>query len=484
MRGGPVFRAVAAHQVPAWWLDAKFGIFVHWTPASVPGFAPTDNDIAGLLARRDSAALASSPYTEWYENSLRFAGSQVARFHAEQYRGEPYASFGPRWEAALSSWDPSAWVRDFVAAGARYVVLVAKHHDGWCLWPTDVANPNRTGWASRRDVVGELAEAVRAAGLRFGLYYSGGLDWAFDARPIGRFSDLLAAQPTGVYADYAEAQVRELIDRYRPAVLWNDISWPTALPRLARLLADYYDAVPDGLVNDRFVPRSALWRLCSLRPARWLIDVALARASAREQGLIPPKPPLFDVRTPEYASFDKIQSTPWESVRGMDKSFGYNRSSTEADFLTRQELLWSFADIVAKGGNLLLNVGPRGEDAHIPEPQRRRLGWMADFMADGAAALRGTRPWHTSGIDTSHAEVRYAARDDDLVVVARRRGHGGAGTRLSLPDVGSATSARTVSGPLAITVTGAGTDVELATPLDDETPTVLTLSGAVLRAAG
>lgn len=480
-----VVRTIAAHSVPEWWLDAKLGIFVHWTPASVPGFAPTDNDIAGLLARRDPAGFAWSPYTEWYENSLRFPDTPVARFHAEHYPGEPYASFGPRWEAGLSDWDPSAWVRDFVAAGARYVVLVAKHHDGWCLWPTNVANPRRTGWAARRDVVGELAEAVRAEGLRFGLYYSGGLDWTFNARPIGRFSDLLAAQPTGVYADYAEAQVRELIDHYRPSVLWNDISWPTTLPRLARLLAYYYAAVPDGVVNDRFMPRSALWQLGSLPPVRWLIDAAVARGTARERGLVPPRPPLFDFRTPEYTSFDRIHSTPWESVRGMDKSFGYNRSSVETDFLTRRELLWSFADIVAKGGNLLLNVGPRGEDAQIPEPQRRRLGWMSEFMAEGAASLRGTRPWHVPGLDRSEAEVRYAARAHELIVVARGRGRDGAGARVTLTDVVAATGARTASGrPLTVTPTRAGTDIELATPLDEEEPTVVVVSGATPRADG
>ena len=74
--------AVRRHRVPAWWTDAKLGIFVHWTPASVPGFAPVDSEIGALLARRDPSALAWSPYAEWYQNSLRFPDSPAARFHA------------------------------------------------------------------------------------------------------------------------------------------------------------------------------------------------------------------------------------------------------------------------------------------------------------------------------------------------------------------------------------------------------------------
>ena len=88
------------------------------------------------------------------------------------------------------------------------MVLVAKHHDGYCLWPTDVVNPNRAGFHSNRDVVGEMADAVRKHKMRFGVYYSGGLDWTFNEHPIGSFSDLLAAQPGEGYAAYAEAQVR------------------------------------------------------------------------------------------------------------------------------------------------------------------------------------------------------------------------------------------------------------------------------------
>jgi len=418
-------RQVRRHRVPAWWSDAKLGIFIHWTPASVPAFAPVGVDMAALLAQRRPDALAWSPYAEWYQNSLAFPQSPVAEHHRATYGDRPYNLFARDWEEGLASWDPDDWARRFAATGARYVVLVAKHHDGYCLWPTQVRNPHVSGLFSERDVVGELAEAVRGQGMRFGVYYSGGLDWTFNDHPLGTFSDLVLAQPGGDYPAYAEAQVRELIERYRPSVLWNDISWPAPTPKLAALLADYYRAVPDGVVNDRFMPRSPAWVLGSTAPARWLLDAAAARSAKADKGIVPPKPPLFDVRTPEYTTFEQIQSTPWECVRGIDASFGHNEQSDEADFLSRGDLLWSWVDIVAKGGNLLLNVGPRGADAQIPDAQLRRLDWLAEFTGGPGRLLFDTRPWVTPGDQAqvrdpgTQVDVRYVARGREVIAVLR-----------------------------------------------------------------
>ena len=215
-------------------------------------------------------------------------------------------------------------------------------------------------------MVGELREAVLGAGMRFGIYYSGGLDSTFNDRPIGSVADSLDAIPRGDYPAYAEAQVRELIARYRPSVLWNDVAWPTAGNQLWPLFADYYDCVPDGVVNDRWMPWSALFATTRTKLGRRAIDAVVRQRTRRDGGLIPPLPPHCDVRTPEYVVFDEIQRKPWECVRGMDKSFAYNAESLSEHFLTRDELLWMVTDIAAKGGNLLLNVGPRGIDARIP----------------------------------------------------------------------------------------------------------------------
>ncbi len=419
------------HRVPAWWSGTKLGIFVHWTPASVAGFAPVDSEIGDLLAAAAPDALAENPYTEWYENSLRFPGSSASRFHRETFGLMPYAELADRYREGLASWDPDDWARRFAATGARYVVLVTKHHDGFCLWPSDVANPHRDGWHTGRDVVGELRDAVLAVGMRFGVYYSGGLDWTFDDRPIGNLGDLLAAVPRGDYPAYAEAQVRELIERYRPSVLWNDIAWPTPGPELWPVFVDYYRAVPDGVVNDRWMPWSPIMGAARNELVRKVANSLNARATRQNGGLVPPKPPYFDVQTPEYMVFDDVRPLPWECVRGMDQSFGFNRASRPEHFLTDDELLDTTADITSKGGNLLLNVGPRGEDAQIPPEQLALLDTLADWAggvgtdAGPGAAMFGSRPWvrptgqgQTTAVDgtTGTVDLRFWARDRSVDV--------------------------------------------------------------------
>jgi len=469
--------------VPAWWSDAKFGVFVHWTMAAVPAFAPVGDGMGGLIGSHRSDAFAWSPYTEWYENSLRFPGSPVARHHRATYGDEPYTAFRGPFEDGIDRWDPDAWATRFAAAGARYVVLVAKHHDGYCLWPTGVANPRRPGWHSRRDVVGELAEAVRGAGMRFGVYYSGGLDWTFDDRPIGTLADMLAAVPRGDYPAYAEGQVRELIDRYRPSVLWNDIAWPASGGRLWPLFEHYYATVPDGVVNDRWLPWNPLLAATRSSWVRRAVDAGVARLTAPDGGIVPPRPPHFDVRTPEYVVFDDVQRTPWECVRGMDHSFGYNAASRPGDFVDRGDLLWLLTDIVAKGGNLLLNVGPRGVDGSLPSEQVDRLGWLGAWAVPHRRALCATRPWVVPGTSTvDGAPVRYTARGDTVFALVR----GGAGTAV-LGEVRPTptTEVTTVDGrPLGWSDTPAGLSVGLPDGPPPDEPAVVVLEGVESRPTG
>jgi len=468
------------HVVPSWWSDAKLGVFVHWTMAAVPAYAPVGDDMGGLMGSGRRDAFAWSPYTEWYENSIRFSGSPAARHHRATYGDQPYAGFRRQFEDGIARWDPEAWAATFAATGARYVVLVAKHHDGYCLWPTGVANPRRPGWHSRRDVVGELADAVRAAGMRFGLYYSGGLDWTFDDRAIGSLADMLAAVPRGEYPDYAEGQVRELIDRYRPSVLWNDIAWPASGRRLWPLFEHYYATVPDGVVNDRWMPWNPLLGAARSATVRRVVDAAVARLSDPDGGIVPPKPPHFDVRTPEYVVFDEVQRTPWECVRGMDHSFGYNTASRPEDFIGRSELLWLLADIAAKGGNLLLNVGPRGVDGHIPAEQVERLDWLGEWTVPNQRAVLGTRPWiHPGSTTGSGVPVRYTSRGETVYAVV-----GADVSSVVLAEVRSTptTTVSTVDGhPLEWSDSPAGLSVGLTTESRPEGPVVLVLGRVEAR---
>jgi alpha-L-fucosidase len=474
--------ALRAHRVPTWWIDAKLGIFVHWTPASVPAFAPVDFDFGELVKTGRRDAFAFSPYAEWYENSLRFPDSPAARHHRDVWGKRPYEEFAADWEAGLAEWNPDRWAAQFAASGARYVVFVTKHMDGYCMWPTGIRNPRRPGWHSRRDVVGELREAVLGAGMRFGTYYSGGLDSTFDDRRVGSVGEMLNAIPRGDYPAYADAQVRELIARYQPSVLWNDVAWPMTGKSLWALFQHYYERVPDGVVNDRWLPRSALVPSARSPLVRRAIDAALRQRARRDGGLIPPPPPHSDVRTPEYVVFQDVQRKPWECVRGMDHSFGYNACSRPEHFIGQDELLWMFTDIVAKGGNLLLNVGPRGVDAQIPEEQLTRLQWLGDWFRPNADAMIATRPWVTPGTTTVEGHpLRYTARDRTVYAFVRD-----AGQWTTLPSVASTptTAITTLDGTrLEWRDVMAGIAVHIPADPSSSDPTVIALEDVVARGA-
>jgi alpha-L-fucosidase len=252
----------------------------------------------------------------------------------------------------------------FDIAGAKYVVPVTKHHDGFLMWKSDHPNPHREHWMAERDHIGELALAVRAKGMRFGLYYSGGLDWTFQPPPIADLMSLFTGVPdTKEYAEYATAHVHELIARYAPSVLWDDIGWPAHLDP-NDIIGHYYAQVPDGVVNDRFN----------------MIAVA--------QGLL-----HADFNTPEYTT--TAGASKWEVCRGIGRSFGYNRMENESTFPTVDENIWMLADIVSRGGNLLLNVGPSA-DGQIPMAQVVRLTALGWWLRVNGAAIYGTRPGGSS----------------------------------------------------------------------------------------
>jgi alpha-L-fucosidase len=376
----------ADRALPQWYDDAKLGIFVHWTSAAVPAFAPIGPSPFDLVdAAADwSVSFRNSPYVEWYQNSMSIEGSPVQRHHAERYGDLPYEQFVQQFAADIDHWRADVWADLFAQAGARYVVLVTKHHDGYCLWPTEHENPHRANWASTRDVVGELAREVRAHQMRFGLYYSGGLDWTFVPPPIDTFMGMIKAIPNDeAYCNYASAQVNELIDRYQPSLLWNDIAWPPSLDP-NDTFALYYDAVPDGIVNDRF------------------------NLPAQRGGTM-----HTDITTPEYST-KSSGDRKFEVCRGIGVSFGYNADETDDTYLDADELVRMFVDIVARGGNLLLNVGPTA-DGTVPWQQAQRLLALGWWLRVNGQAIYGTRPWTRSdGWTADAARVRFTCTDDYL----------------------------------------------------------------------
>jgi alpha-L-fucosidase len=468
----PTLASLNTHQVPEWYDDAKFGIFIHWGMWAVPSFASHHGSIGETFAKQYDIAVALTPYTEWYCNAIKVPESDSAKHHKEVWNDQPYEDFRAPFLKGLEQWDPKAWAKLFKQSGAQYVVLVTKHHDGYSLWPTDVPHPHKEGWHTERDIVGELGEAVRAEGLRYGLYYSGGIDWSFNPEPLRTLGDFIGSVPDGDYPAYATAQVKELIDKYKPSVLWNDISWPTPLDEMNETFAYYYNTIKDGVTNDRWMPVTPRSELMRSKEARAQFD---AKAKARmatgpvQKGIIPAEPPHYDFRTPEYATFDDIQPRKWEAVRGMSHSFGFNHNDTDADYLSVPDLITGFIDAVSKNGNLLLNVGPRGTDAQIPSEQAQRLEAFGQWIAINGAAIYGTRPWtRAEGLTGDNLPVRFTAKGEMVNAIVMGKP---TGAEITLCDIRPAAGATlTLLGHGEVTWRQAGRDTVVTCPVIGDTP--------------
>jgi alpha-L-fucosidase len=361
-----------ARPCPTWFDTPQLGIFIHWGIFAVPAWAPRGKAIHETYGDDYDRSAVLTPYAEWYDNAVRVTGSPTQVRHAKLHGDKPYTDFRPEFDAAAEAFDANAWADFFVQCGARYVVFVTKHHDGYCLWPTGVPNPWRPGWNTARDFVGELAAAVRARGLRFGLYYSGGLDWTARPEPIANLGDMFAAVPTRRdYQTYANAQVRELIDRYKPSVLWNDIAWPHA-EDLAPLFEYYYAAVPDGVTNDRWFALAPFFEGLHEPAGRAAFNASIKARLAAGETLGEGAPALGDFRTVEYGLGKIPETQKWEACRGVGLAFGYNTDEIAEDFMTGDQLIAFYEDVTRQRGNLLINIGPRA-DGSIPDEQTAPL---------------------------------------------------------------------------------------------------------------
>jgi alpha-L-fucosidase len=378
----PTLESLDQHPLPEWYAGAKLGIFIHWGLYSVPGWAPISHPNHDFSS---NDYIKYNPYAEWYLNTMRIPGSPTQAYEREHYGAHfDYYDFSKDFDREIKKWDPDAMAAIFKMAGARYVVLTSKHHEGFTLWPSTTPNPNPSIDPSQlhadRDIVGELTAAVRKEGMRMGLYYSGGYDWTFNAGPIEADNDYQSVKPESVaYGHYANAQIHELIEKYKPAILWNDIDWPKTGDALG-VEADYYNAIPDGVIDDRFGIKHA------------------------------------DFTSPEYEKLSTISRKKWEECRGLGRSFGYNRAEGEAETIAPADLIALLVDIVSKNGNLLLDVGPEA-DGTIPPVQMERLKALGAWLKQNGEAIYDTTPWsEAEGKSLEGDDLRFTRKGADLYV--------------------------------------------------------------------
>jgi len=437
----PTLESVKSHPMPNWYDDAKFGIFIHWGIYSVPAYAPHGELTAEKLIKGE-LGFAESPYAEWYQNSLRLKGSPTQQYHAKTYDADfHYEQFAPLFNEQIKKWHPESWAELFSNAGARYVVLVSKHHDGFLMWNSRHPNPRNVNWQAVRDVAGELNQVVNAKGMKMGFYYSSLLDWSFTKTPINSLAELIASSDTSrEYLTYIENHWRELIERYDPWVLWSDIGYPPGFD-LPKLFADFYNRKPEGVVNDRWMQ---LPKFFFNKVGRYILTQIIKRMGQGEL-----KVPHSDFTTPEYATLDHIALHKWETCRGIGNSFGYNQFEDATEYQKADDLIRLLADIVSKNGNLLLNVGPRADGSLHPQQVEALKGMGAWLKANGES-IYGTRPW-TRFMDASEngAEVRYTSKGETLYAIVTK-----------LPTNGVVALPGDVEGSITLLETGASLRVE------------------------
>lgn len=400
----PTHDSLSRHQVPAWFQDGKFGIMIHYGLYSVPGWAPLFDPTKGKFT---STFFLNNPYSEWYFNTMQIQNSPTSQYHQKTYPGRTYESFQTEFNQALQKWDPNQWASIFEKAGAKYVVFVTKHHDGFLLWPSAYPNPYKEHYGVTRDVVGELTQAVRNHHMKMGLYYSGGYDWSWlesgvDPKPITNIISAMSKVPqTPAYALYVTRHYHELIERYHPDLLWNDI----ALPRLVdkwKLFADYYNAVPEAIVNNRW--------------GQGQLDYSLFGQPTDDQLNHQLSYDWFDYYSPEYLPRYVLTQHKWEADHGPGYSFAYNRQEyiDPKHLKSTDELIADLADLVSKNGNLLLAIGPEA-DGTIPMPEYMLLAEMGKWLKNNGEAIYATKAWKKQEGFANHAVIplRFTMSKDE-----------------------------------------------------------------------
>lgn len=367
----PDWESLRKYEPPEWYKDAKFGIFIHWGVYSVPAFG-----------------------SEWYPRLMYVDGSPEYKHHIATYGTQDkfgYKDFVPLFHA--EHFDPAAWAELFKKAGAKYVVPVAEHHDGFSMYDSDVSDWTVVKMGPHRDTTGELAKAVRAAGLHFGLsshrvehnffmgpgrtissdvndpqyagLYGPAHNWVMNAGGTPLNNDFTYV--SSAWANDWLARSAELVEKYHPDIVYFDwwIGQPSIRENLTRFAAFYYnnslkygDHV--GVINYK--------------------DYAMQEHAG-----------VLDI---ERGQLGEMRPLSWQTDTSVsNKSWGYINNDT---FKSPEFIIDQLIDIVSKNGNLLLNIGPRS-DGTIPDEVQRVLLDVGAWLSMNGEAIYGTRSWRVYG---------------------------------------------------------------------------------------
>ena len=363
----PNWKSLESFQVPQWYLDGKFGIFIHWGVYSVPAFGD-----------------------EWYPRNMYQQGSPEFKHHVETFGPQlqfGYKDFIPKFKA--EKFDPRQWAGLFQDSGAKFVVPVAEHHDGFPMYDYAFTEWSAAKMGPKRDVIEELAQAVKGEGLVFGASSHRAEHWWFFDGGMTFGSDVKDARYAGIYGPArdrkkAEDKIQlpdeeflndwlvrtcEIVDKYRPQLIWFDwwIAQPVFHPRLQKFAAYYYN-----------------------RGVQWKKGVAINYKKHGGESF-PDKAGVLDI---ERGQLGAIRAYFWQTDTAVAKnSWGYVQNQ---DYKTVDSIVDDLVDIVSKNGALLLNIGPK-PDGTIPEHEQSMLIEIGRWLKINGEAIYGTRPWKIFG---------------------------------------------------------------------------------------
>lgn len=328
-----------------WWREARFGMFIHWGLYAIPGGTWKDK-------------VRDSGYSEWI-------------MFDEKIPAKEYEQLASKFNPA--KFDAKEWTSIAKNAGMKYMILTAKHHDGFSMFdsehtPYDIADAT----PFKRDITRELSDACSDGGIRFGCYYSVDRDWYRPQGPGNRYKqantwDYPDSKPEDFdryLSGFAKPQIEEILKKYRPDVLWFDD----------------IDMKNDAQVLDLYQTVRTLRPECVI--------------NSRIQGCVPPKkipPPFCDyISSGDNEILKGNIGIEWENPGSMNSSYGYNPNDHK--WHSSAEIVSKLVAIVSKGGNYLLNVGPTPEGT-IPQPCIDRLREVGRWMDHNGQAIYGSSPW-------------------------------------------------------------------------------------------